>query len=494
MTTATHLVEADEAAIDRAQLHLALASVAYMSGQTLRSRVEAEAVLAEPGLPAPMYAAAENRRVLALLANGGRLECGSPADWAGDIAPRRPATLVAQSALAWRDGRVSDTLELLWAASGAHAGRDVGAYPAFGLAMVFLALGQIDDGRACVLAAADEIAWRSEPLWAAAPAVFSSRVDLAAGRLDAARESAQAGLELAARLGTLMFSAIARDVLVTVAVLRGELRDAAEHLEAWRAHEVAARLPFGTARRQWATLRLRDAQGANLLGDGAAEAAFDLLAHDRCLLLEEPSAAAWLIRVARRAGDERRVQGIMRTAEQLADINGRYPSVVAAAAHAVGVAIGDLDRLESAATTHGSPWARASASEDAADLLGAQGDRSAARSWLERAAAEYGRCEAERDSARIRSRLRDLGVRSRHWSRQERPVCGWGSLTETEQSVADLVAEGLSNQQVATRMFLSRHTVDFHLRHIFRKLGVVSRVALTRIALGHEALPPAMRP
>jgi DNA-binding CsgD family transcriptional regulator len=65
-------------------------------------------------------------------------------------------------------------------------------------------------------------------------------------------------------------------------------------------------------------------------------------------------------------------------------------------------------------------------------------------------------------------------------------VCGWNSLTETEQSVAALVAEGLSNQQVATRMFLSRHTVDFHLRHIFRKLGISSRVALTRIALSDE--------
>jgi len=53
--------------------------------------------------------------------------------------------------------------------------------------------------------------------------------------------------------------------------------------------------------------------------------------------------------------------------------------------------------------------------------------------------------------------------------------------------VAGLVAEGLSNQQVATRMFLSRHTVDFHLRHIFRKLGIGSRVVLTRIALANEA-------
>jgi DNA-binding CsgD family transcriptional regulator len=62
-------------------------------------------------------------------------------------------------------------------------------------------------------------------------------------------------------------------------------------------------------------------------------------------------------------------------------------------------------------------------------------------------------------------------------------VSGWESLTETEHAVAASVAEGLSNQEVANRMFLSRHTVDFHLRHIFRKLGIDSRVVLTRITM-----------
>jgi DNA-binding CsgD family transcriptional regulator len=63
-------------------------------------------------------------------------------------------------------------------------------------------------------------------------------------------------------------------------------------------------------------------------------------------------------------------------------------------------------------------------------------------------------------------------------------------LTETERSVAELVAEGLTNQQVATRMFLSRHTIDFHLRHVFRKLDVDSRVLLARVTLG-AAVPGA---
>ena len=63
---------------------------------------------------------------------------------------------------------------------------------------------------------------------------------------------------------------------------------------------------------------------------------------------------------------------------------------------------------------------------------------------------------------------------------RSRPLLGLASLTDTERSVASLVAEGLTNRQIAERVFISRHTVDFHLRSIFRKVGVASRVELAR--------------
>jgi DNA-binding CsgD family transcriptional regulator len=62
-------------------------------------------------------------------------------------------------------------------------------------------------------------------------------------------------------------------------------------------------------------------------------------------------------------------------------------------------------------------------------------------------------------------------------------VTGWASLTDTEREVANLVAEGLTNREVAGKLFLSRHTVDFHLRQIFRKLDVASRVGLVHVVL-----------
>ena len=55
-------------------------------------------------------------------------------------------------------------------------------------------------------------------------------------------------------------------------------------------------------------------------------------------------------------------------------------------------------------------------------------------------------------------------------------------MTDSELAVVRLVAEGLTNREVAERLYISPHTVDGHLRHAFEKLGINSRVILTRIA------------
>ncbi|HYV78154.1 MAG TPA: helix-turn-helix transcriptional regulator, partial [Streptosporangiaceae bacterium] len=61
-------------------------------------------------------------------------------------------------------------------------------------------------------------------------------------------------------------------------------------------------------------------------------------------------------------------------------------------------------------------------------------------------------------------------------------VPGWEDLTGTQRMVAELVADGLTNRGVGAQLFLSPHTIDFHLRQIYRKLGVRSRVELARLA------------
>ena len=118
------------------------------------------------------------------------------------------------------------------------------------------------------------------------------------------------------------------------------------------------------------------------------------------------------------------------------------------------------------------------ACEDAARLLAQSGRRDDAAGLLVEALERYEQVGAEAWAGRVRSRLRTLGVRPGSRGSRHRPPGGWASLTTTERTVSLLVAEGLTNGAVARRLYISPHTVNTHLRHVFAKLGVSNRVAL----------------
>ena len=69
---------------------------------------------------------------------------------------------------------------------------------------------------------------------------------------------------------------------------------------------------------------------------------------------------------------------------------------------------------------------------------------------------------------------------------RKRPTSGWGSLTPTEREVVQLVSEGLANNDIATRLFISPRTVQTHLTHVYTKLGLTSRVQLAQEAARHN--------
>lgn len=63
---------------------------------------------------------------------------------------------------------------------------------------------------------------------------------------------------------------------------------------------------------------------------------------------------------------------------------------------------------------------------------------------------------------------------------------GWDSLTNAELRVVGLVKEGLTNPQIAQRLFVSAQTVKTHMKNVFRKLGVSSRAELAALAARRE--------
>ena len=197
-----------------------------------------------------------------------------------------------------------------------------------------------------------------------------------------------------------------------------------------------------------------------------------------------------LARIALAAGDDELAAAACAGAERRARRNPGVATVRGAAAHVRGLVATDADVLAEAVVGFEEgprPIALASALEDAGVALAQRGDHDEAVAQLGRALELYAAAHAAWDETRVRGRLRELGVRRRLVS-PKRPDAGWEALTDSELAVVRLVAEGMTNREVASQLYVSPHTVSTHLRHAFSKLGINSRVDLTRIAVEQAAV------
>jgi len=475
------------------RLRCALSSVLCTRGQVRDAAGQAQLVLDRPQLPGDLRDQALTAHLQALA--GLRDDLAGPVADTVLAAPAQhdsqaaAAARLTRAVISWDSGQISYGLELLRDAARHSTGISPDArhvQPLLALAAALVDLRQLGEAED-ILRAADNPALRTIPAEAAL-SLLRGRIHLAAGRLADAAADAQAALAAARALGAHGYAATAHSVLSMIELRRGDLAAAARHLARRPATgpqfaDIYARPESAVAEAQ--ITEARDGPAATLGHLRQLRAGLEARPG---LLLGDPALAAWLARTALAAGDSELAAIAARTAQDLADAHPGIPALAAAAAHSLGLAHRDPARLAQAATQHPDPWAQASAAEDLGVLHGRHGDRDQAIGHLKEGLGGYLQVGADRDQARIRRRLRQLGVRRRHWSTPPaRPVTGWHSLTGTEQAVASLVAEGLNNNQVAARMYISTHTVAHHLRQAFRKLSIASRVELTRIVIEQAA-------
>ena len=483
-----------------ARLRCALSSVLCSSGRARDAAAEASLVLAQPQLPADLRDAALTAQLTALAGLRGE---GAASVIAPVLAePHRfdnraiVAALAAHAAQRWDQGQIGDGLGLLRDAVRREARISPDArhlQPLLALASALVDLRQVDQAEE-IIRGADNQTLDGTPARAALR-ILRARIQLAGGQLTQAATTAEDALAIAEALGAHGHSSAAHCVLGLIALRQGDLTAAALHVGSDSVPGPHVAESYARAEVTMAHAQVSEAR------DGAAAAlghlrhvCADLGSHPG-LLLGDPASAPWLTRTALAAGHDELAAAVARAAQALASVNPGYPAVDAAAAHALGLAEQDTALLAEAAERHPDPWARSSAAEDLGVTHTGRAEDRQAIDRLTEAIEGYQAVGAAADMARVRRRLRTLGVRRRHWTRaQDRPTVGWESLTETERAVSELVAQGLGNRDVAARMYVSIHTVAFYLRQIFRKLEIASRVELARIVVERSSTSAAERP
>ncbi|MGB3443293.1 MAG: AAA family ATPase [Actinophytocola sp.] len=174
-------------------------------------------------------------------------------------------------------------------------------------------------------------------------------------------------------------------------------------------------------------------------------------------------------------------------ADQAATLARRstVPHRLGTAAYCRGLLDRDPFLLQQAADRYrdaGRPLLRAKALEAAAIGFAGQDEKDAARAAFTRADELYDQLGANWDLAHLRAHLRRFGIRRGPRAKHRQAQVGWSSLTPTETKIAAMVAEGMSNRQIAEQLVLSPRTVGTHVSHILAKLGVRSRIDIAREA------------
>jgi DNA-binding CsgD family transcriptional regulator len=193
-------------------------------------------------------------------------------------------------------------------------------------------------------------------------------------------------------------------------------------------------------------------------------------------------------RVASAAGDAGLRARVLQATDLLEREQPAIQLFTGVAGHARAILERDAQALMAAADVlHSSsrPLLYAAAAEDAGAELARTDHPDTAVDQLNAAFDTYMGHEALADARRVGRELRGLGVQRRIVS-QARVKTGWDSLTDSELTVVNLIARGVTNRDVAEQLQLSLHTVKTHVHNAFAKLDINTRAQLTQLMRGPD--------
>jgi len=300
-----------------------------------------------------------------------------------------------------------------------------------------------------------------------------------AGRWPSAAANAREGIQLAREIGQHDVVAQQLVMLALIAALRGS-EDECRSLAA-ESRELASARGLGIVAEiaHWALTLLE-------LGLGQAEEAFT-----RCREISTTMVVFWgaldRIEAAIRAGEGETARAWLDAFEPWAESSGA-PWKRAVVLHCRALLSNDESETErlflAALDAHADaarPFEHARSQLAYGEFLRRAGRRVQAREHLRAAFDRFDGLGATLWAERARSELRASGQTAR-----KRDPSTQDELTAHERQIARFVAEGLTNREVAARLFLSPRTIDFHLRNVYRKLGISSRTALASLDLDSE--------
>jgi DNA-binding CsgD family transcriptional regulator/tetratricopeptide (TPR) repeat protein len=301
------------------------------------------------------------------------------------------------------------------------------------------------------------------------------------GEWDDSIAEAETAVDLCGIFGAWHAFGAAKSILALVATRRNALQRAKGDVGAARDRLTSAAGQFGRPWVRWATGLLREAEGDPR---DALRSFVEAWRDSEGIVSEEATIGPDLVRLAVNLGERRLAIEVAATLET-GKGRAALPRIDGAAMLCRGLVDDDVDALVASVGAYRAvarPYELARACEATGASLGRGASQEDCIALFRESIEIYERLRATRDVARIEASLRALGVRRGRRIARGRPETGWESLTPTESSVVQLVAEGLRNGDIADRLFVSRRTVETHLTHVFGKLAISSRTELVAMA------------